>query len=198
MRMTTRYVSMWVLAVVLGLASAEARRETHPLFDLSSSREELVDLAGYGEEKLSTVLITGSVLCLDQAASIQPQPISGARVGLTCSSGGDKTRKSVWEETETDDYGDFTIDLPSHLHGTQNLHKVCQVKVVRVPSQTHCKASSARMQHKGIKLSSARNGVRTYTAGKIKLQQHMKPGSRQPTGSAKTWFANLPIYKWRG
>uniref|UniRef100_A0A7N0UV60 Uncharacterized protein n=1 Tax=Kalanchoe fedtschenkoi TaxID=63787 RepID=A0A7N0UV60_KALFE len=188
MRMTTR--SVWVLAVVLGLALAEARRQTHPLLDLSSSREELVDLlAGYGEEKLSTVLITESVLCLDQAASTQPQPISGARVGLACSSGGDKTRKSTWEETETDEYGDFQlIFLPTSTGLRISTESV---------NQTHCKASYARIQHKGIKLSSARNGVRTYTAGKIKLQ-HVRPGSRQPTGCAKTWFANLPLYKWQG
>lgn len=33
--------------------------------DLSEllSREEMVNMAGYGEEKLSTVLVTGSVLC---------------------------------------------------------------------------------------------------------------------------------------
>uniref|UniRef100_A0A7N0UI67 Uncharacterized protein n=1 Tax=Kalanchoe fedtschenkoi TaxID=63787 RepID=A0A7N0UI67_KALFE len=159
-----------VMVVVLGMVSGEARRELHPLFGLSS-REELVDLAGYGEEKLSTVLITGSVLCLDHAASNHPQPVSGARVGVRCGSGGEKARKSSWEETVTDEYGDFTVDLPSHLHGIQNLDKACRVEVVHVPSQSHCKASFARMKRRGVELSSARNGVRRYSTGKIILHQ---------------------------
>lgn len=72
---------MWIflMIVVLGLGLAVAGRglHPHPIFD-SSSREELVDLAGYGEEKLSTVLITGSVFCPEHNdGPAPPRPVSG-------------------------------------------------------------------------------------------------------------------------
>ncbi|KAF9679340.1 hypothetical protein SADUNF_Sadunf06G0004900 [Salix dunnii] len=41
---------------------ASTAKAKNPLMEFSS-REELVQLAGYGEEKLSTVLVTGTVLC---------------------------------------------------------------------------------------------------------------------------------------
>lgn len=52
--------------------------ENNHLFE-SYSREELVRIAGYGEEKLSTVLITGSVhceACLNEA-QLYAWPVSG-------------------------------------------------------------------------------------------------------------------------
>ncbi|CAM8908564.1 unnamed protein product [Rhodiola kirilowii] len=187
---------MCVLMLVLELGFAR-----HSLLDLSS-REELVELAGYGEEKLSTVLITGSVFSQD---SIQLQPVSGAKVGVTCSPGRKKTRKSSWEEETviTDEFGDFTIDLPSHLHGTQNLDKACQVKIIHVPARGHYKRSFGRMEYKEIKLSSARNGVRIYTAGKIILQRlESEDGpsvAKLPIQlSTLIRYAKLPIHKWRG
>lgn len=44
------------------------------------SREDMVQVAGYGEEKLSTVLVTGTVLChacLDEGSRNPSLPISG-------------------------------------------------------------------------------------------------------------------------
>ncbi|KAJ6317068.1 hypothetical protein OIU78_020198 [Salix suchowensis] len=46
-------------AVTLQASMAEAEKPWHEF----SNREELVQLAGYGEERLSTVLVTGTVLC---------------------------------------------------------------------------------------------------------------------------------------
>jgi hypothetical protein len=48
-----------MLNIVVGLSGVE---DYHHLFG-SSSRDEVVEIAGYGEEKLSTVLITGSLHC---------------------------------------------------------------------------------------------------------------------------------------
>ena len=55
-------------------------------FDISN-RDEIVQVAGYGEEKLSTVLITGTVFCSkacfasrqsnQQLLQVSPMPISG-------------------------------------------------------------------------------------------------------------------------
>ncbi|PRQ28210.1 hypothetical protein RchiOBHm_Chr5g0000571 [Rosa chinensis] len=44
-------------------------QQQNPLHQLLSSRKDLVQIAGYGEEKLSTVLITGSVHC-EEACSL--------------------------------------------------------------------------------------------------------------------------------
>ena len=51
-----------LLLLIFMLESHEAAGVDNPLFELSS-RDEVVQMAGYGEEKLSTVLITGSVNC---------------------------------------------------------------------------------------------------------------------------------------
>jgi len=50
-----------LLNIVLG-SPPSGIEDYHNLFGLSS-REEVVEIAGYGEEKLSTVLITGSLHC---------------------------------------------------------------------------------------------------------------------------------------
>lgn len=42
-----------------------------------SSRKDSVNWAGYGEEKLSTVVISGKVICHSKA-SMQTNPISGS------------------------------------------------------------------------------------------------------------------------
>lgn len=53
------YHALVILMLLIGpLASGHEY-----LFDSSSSRDEVVHMAGYGEEKLSTVLITGSLNC---------------------------------------------------------------------------------------------------------------------------------------
>ena len=53
----------------------------NPLVEFSS-REELAEMAGYGEEKLSTVLVSGTVLCEacsdDQNGLTNPQTVSGS------------------------------------------------------------------------------------------------------------------------
>lgn len=45
-------------------------------FKLSTRDDELVQMAGYGEEKLSTILVTGSVICEASfdGAGDQPHP----------------------------------------------------------------------------------------------------------------------------
>ena len=54
--------------------------EEDPLFELSN-QEDFVQMAGYGEEKLSTVLVTGSVHCEaclhGHEAELHAWPISG-------------------------------------------------------------------------------------------------------------------------
>lgn len=58
--------------IVLGLGV----EDDHQLLDLSN-RDEVVEIAGYGEEKLSTVLITGSLHCGGDHHHPHAMPIPG-------------------------------------------------------------------------------------------------------------------------
>ncbi|OVA02188.1 Pollen Ole e 1 allergen/extensin [Macleaya cordata] len=142
--------------------------EENPLVEFSS-RSDLVEMAGYGEQKLSSVLVTGTVICdvcLGREADIHAWPVSGALVGVSCKSEGNKKTNLVKEIT--DDYGEFNIDLPSHLHGIPNLDKSCIVRVLRLPKSSPCRPSFIKKPEM-IKLSLADNGIRTFTTGRLKL-----------------------------
>ncbi|TKY53912.1 Pollen Ole e 1 allergen/extensin [Spatholobus suberectus] len=156
---------MLLFIVVLAYLAAG---EDNPLFELSS-RDEVVQIAGYGEEKLSTVLITGSVNC---EARDQPHawPVQGASVAVNCNSHGSKWKgKSMVARGVTDEFGDFMVDLPSHLHAIPNLEKICTVKIHRIPKESLCRPAHIK-KHKGLWLSSFGNGIRTYNAGNIRIQ----------------------------
>lgn len=72
-------MSLVLLVFFLGTTKAvTAGREA--LMPEVWSREDMVQVAGYGEEKLSTVLVTGTVLChtcLDKVSRDPSVPISG-------------------------------------------------------------------------------------------------------------------------
>ncbi|KAM4101609.1 hypothetical protein ACB094_05G156500 [Castanea mollissima] len=144
--------------------------EEDPLYELNS-QEEMVHLAGYGEEKLSTVLVTGSVHCQaclhGHEAQLTEWPISGALVVVNCHKSGKRSR-SRWEQVRTDEFGDFTVDLPSQLHSIPNLEQKCSVKVLRIPKNSPCQPAYVKKQ-KGLKLLSLGNGIRTYSAGTIRF-----------------------------
>ncbi|XP_073308686.1 uncharacterized protein [Primulina huaijiensis] len=141
--------------------------------------ELLVDLAGYGEEKLSTVVISGTLLChagANDQISIHPSPVSGASMAVFCGTNG-RTKK-LWEKGTTDSFGEFIIDLPSHLHAIPNLEKTCLVKILHLPKNSPCRQAFTG-KHKGIELRSRRGGVRTYTTNNIHLMakpshEHMR------------------------
>ncbi|CAJ1941525.1 unnamed protein product [Sphenostylis stenocarpa] len=157
-----------MLLLIFALASLAAG-EDNPLLELLSNRDEVVHIAGYGEEKLSTVLITGSVHC---EAPHQPHawPLQGVWVGVKCHSHG---RKWKWKSSmvargESDEFGEFIVELPSHLHAIPNLEKVCSVKIHRIP-EASCRPGRVK-KPKGLSLSSFGNGIRTYNAGNIRIQ----------------------------
>ncbi|KAI4296049.1 hypothetical protein L6164_036039 [Bauhinia variegata] len=157
-----------VLLFLCFVGGSPAAGEDNSLFMLTS-REEMVQMAGYGEERLSTVLVTGSVQC-DAALHAHSWPISGALVAVNCHSHASKRKdKSVVARGVTDEFGDFIIDLPSHLHAIPDLEKICSVKVRRIPKGSMCRPTSVK-RHKGLILSSFGNGIRTYSAGEIRFQ----------------------------
>ncbi|EOA17607.1 hypothetical protein CARUB_v10005967mg [Capsella rubella] len=141
-------VSMTLVSMV---AFGEAARERW-------TRNEMVEMAGYGEQKLSSVLLTASLL------SSSSSPIPGATVGIKCRSGHKK--RSKWIKGVTNDLGQFVIDLPSHLHAIPDLNKACIIKPLSVPKPYQCSSKI----HRGIQLLSSSNGSRVYTAGDITLQ----------------------------
>lgn len=190
----------------------------NPLVELSS-RAELVNIAGYGEEKLSTVTVTGKVLChacMGGKFPVPTHPVSGtiiiiliimitdmiilmkgiqndsvvslfcfafalfvgAKVSVFCGSSG-KSNKS-WARGSSDEYGDFFIDLPSHLHAIPNLEKVCSVRVLQLPKSSLCRPAFTG-KHKGLKLVSIGDGARAYTADDILLMPRSLGGSNKRT-----------------
>ncbi|KAL2339286.1 hypothetical protein Fmac_013732 [Flemingia macrophylla] len=162
------YFCVLVMLLLILVGASPAAGEDNPLLELSS-RDEVVQIAGYGEEKLSTVLITGSLHC---ESPDQPHawPIQGASVGVNCHSHGSKWRgKSVVAGGVTDEFGEFMIDLPSHLHAIPNLERVCTVKIHRIPKASLCRQGHVKKQ-KGLRLSSFGNGIRTYNAGNIRIK----------------------------
>lgn len=159
------------------VASVAAAGRENPLVELSS-RDDLIELAGYGEEKLSTVVVSGTVLCnscLDRNSHRQPHPIRGGLVAVSCHATGKSTRKSNWVRGMTDEYGEFFLDLPSHLHAIPNLENKCIVKILQLPKNSPCHRAFTG-KHKRIKLISSGNGSRVYTTQGI----HLTPKSTQP------------------
>ncbi|XP_047956312.1 uncharacterized protein LOC125202044 [Salvia hispanica] len=137
-------------------------------------RDDLVQWAGYGEEKLSTVVIAGTILCnAGQPSlnpSINPHPVSGAKVSVVCGTNR-KAKKGSTAKGRTDVSGRFLIDLPSHLHAIPNLEKVCHVRVVHIPVSSPCIKACAAKHNKPIALSSVDQGIRTYTTHDIHLSR---------------------------
>ncbi|XP_021295231.1 uncharacterized protein LOC110424841 [Herrania umbratica] len=177
--------TLGVVIMLLFIQSSMAESDEHPLLYESSSREEMIQMAGYGEEKLSTVLVTGAVLCeacLHAEPQLRAWPISGALVAVKCQTPCKRISGSA--QAVTDEYGDFLIDLPSHLHGIPNLPKICAVKVLRIPKNSMCRPAFVK-KHKGLRFSSVGNGIRTYTAGRIRFQHITSKPLKACIGRAK-------------
>ncbi|KAM7263371.1 hypothetical protein ACFE04_001054 [Oxalis oulophora] len=174
----------------------ESSTAENPWFELTS-REDMVKMAGYGEEKLSTVLISGSVLCkeycLPDDQLLRQLPVKGALVGVHCHTKGN-TKSISCSEAVTDEYGDFLIDLPSHLHAIPNLEKICSVKVVRLPKESPCRSTYVRKQN-GLKLDSVGDGVRMYTAGSLKLNDLSSKSSNACIKQKRSGTKQGRIYK---
>ncbi|XP_016439494.1 uncharacterized protein LOC107765368 [Nicotiana tabacum] len=149
----------------------------NPLVEFSNG-EELGKMAGYGEEKLSTVIIHGTLLCHHHQSCadiidthLPPHPVSGANVAVFCGTSEGKVRGSSWSKNITNESGKFVIDLPSHLHSIPNLENTCKIQLLHLPKDSLCRRHSfTRKQYKrSIKLTSIGDGIRIYTTHKIQL-----------------------------
>ncbi|MQM07914.1 hypothetical protein Taro_040756 [Colocasia esculenta] len=162
---------------------------------LQYSREELSRVAGYGEEPLSSVLVAGTVVCdvcLQGETEFRTSYVQGAKVAVRCKTE-DMKKNFSWAHGRTDEYGDFTVDLPSQLHATPNLESACMVRVVRAPRASPCRGVRLRSKST-VKLSSVGNSIRVYSAGIIRLESYSTSSStaglcmrRRSDGSESMW-----------
>jgi hypothetical protein len=104
----------------------------------------------------------------------------GAKVAVTCeSAGASQAADNSAVFGMTDEYGNFTIDLPSQLHATPNLDKACAVQVLELPKDSSCHSlHRSTTSTYGLGLSSQEDGIRAYTAGVIRLQHTDTPSDR--------------------
>ncbi|RZR91089.1 hypothetical protein BHM03_00019176 [Ensete ventricosum] len=130
---------------------------------------ELVRVTGYGDERLSIVLVTGTVLCIETVkfTDINLAVSEGAKVAVACKTEG--RRKLSWAYGLTDDDGEFIVDLPSHLHANPKLEEDCIVRVLRVPKKGSFCDLVAGVRSNHITLSSVGESIRVYTAGTLIL-----------------------------
>jgi hypothetical protein len=102
----------------------------------------------------------------------------GAKVAVTCESAGSSQAASS-AFGMTDEYGNFTVDLPSQLHATPNLEKACAVQVLELPKDSSsCHSLHRSTSTYGLELSSQEDGIRAYTTGVIRLQHTDTPSDR--------------------
>lgn len=174
----SNYIIFLFLFCVVNGPTTGAKEKTDPMTEFFNT-DETIKFAGYGEDKLSTVLVTGTLLC--HPLYQRPFPISGASVAVSCQPGR-KTKQSNQIQSTTDENGDFLFDLPSNLHGIPNLEKICCVSVLQLPTGSPCKPAFTG-KHKGITLSDIGEGLRTYTAGIIQLRPKTADISRHAGGS---------------
>ncbi|KAK7303419.1 hypothetical protein RJT34_14325 [Clitoria ternatea] len=96
----------------------------HGCHTLSTRWDEMVQMAGYGEETLSTDLLTGSVYCESyRSFGCCQLPWSWHQ----------EEGKSKVAQGVGDEFGDFIVNLLSHLHAIPNLEKICRVKILQIP-----------------------------------------------------------------
>lgn len=86
-----------------------------------------------------------------------------------------------WAYGKTDESGEFSIDLPSHLHANPKLEEDCGVGVLRIPKAKGSSACNMAMgrRFEPIKLSSVREGTRVYSVGTLTLSYGAKSLKKQ-------------------
>lgn len=95
--------------------------------------------------------------------------VEGARIGVGCRTNEESTRKTNWTCGTTDEFGEFMVDLPSHLHAAPWLEESCMVRVLLMPKECLCR-SNPGMVFRDLKLSSGGNNIRVYSAGTLRCR----------------------------
>ncbi|XP_047330193.1 uncharacterized protein LOC124933794 [Impatiens glandulifera] len=138
------------------------------------SEKQVHKTLDHGKEKLSTVLISGSVLCMacgslgkTTPTTTYGEPVSGALVAVSCHVGRGKNIPN-WFEGKTSEGGRFSIHLPSQLYVIPNLDKRCLIEIIGLPKSCLCRHSFTG-KRVGMKLGSVDNGTRVYIANILRL-----------------------------
>ncbi|XP_015699053.2 uncharacterized protein LOC102720850 [Oryza brachyantha] len=139
---------------------------------------ELARIAGYGEEPVSTVVVSGQVaceFCVRPGSDLLTFELPGAKIAVACQTEG-PIRRANSAFGATDELGNFTIHLPSRLHATPRLENACVVRVLRLPPDSACGLRHRAAASYRLRQSPATaDGVRAYTAGVIRLQHGDTP-----------------------
>jgi len=140
---------------------------------LTKARAESIECAGYGEKRLSNVVVVGNVFCdtcfKHQFSEEGSHVIIDALVALECIINR-KTTASV-NVGKSDENGDFSVDVPSPFHPKERMNR-CSVRLLN-SSEGSCNTPSTTAPYK-LSLKSNTNGVRTYTAGSLSYRpQHI-------------------------
>ncbi|RLN38977.1 uncharacterized protein C2845_PM01G46180 [Panicum miliaceum] len=183
-----------LLLLLLRLVTAAAKAEQEALLpaepmELYFSPAELARIAGYGEEPVSLVLVSGQVaceLCLRPGSDLLAFELPGAKVALLCKTDGPNDQVADSAFATTDAFGNFTIDLPSQLHATANLERACTVKVLQLPADSSCRLRHCPSTTYGLRLSSEEDGIRAYTTGVIRLQNSDTPHDKCVSAEERT------------
>ncbi|KAF8686238.1 hypothetical protein HU200_043622 [Digitaria exilis] len=170
--------ALLLLALVVTAAAAEEEALAMEPMELYFSPAELARMAGYGEEPVSSVSVSGHVaceLCLRPGSDLLAFELPGAKVAVLCETDGPNDEVANSAFATTDEFGNFSIDLPSQLHATANLERACSVKVLQLPEDSSCRLHHHPSTSYGLKLFFEEDGVRAYTTGEIPLQNSDTP-----------------------
>eukprot|EP01018_Ginkgo_biloba_P017125 Gb_35755 [translate_table: standard] len=122
----------------------------------------------------SSVVVMGSVFCdtcLELKLSQTTYFISGTSVAVECNI--NRKTSTVSIQAETDENGQFAVELPSIFHSGDQLNK-CSVRLLNSPEGL-CDIPSSKFKSSKLALTSNLNGVQTYNAGSFSCRMQNVP-----------------------
>nr|ABK26139.1 unknown [Picea sitchensis] len=129
-----------------------------------------------GQEKDSSVVVVGKVFCdtcLEHRLSENSYFISGASIAVEC--GLNRKTMTLSIIGETDENGEFRVELPSNILQSADQLNKCWVSPRNSPLRS-CKIPSTSAPSK-LTLQSVSNGVVTYSAGSFSYRHETVPPS---------------------
>jgi len=131
------------------------------------------------EDKASgSVVVTGNVFCdtcLEGRRSENGYVISGASVAVECRLNR-KTMITVSIRGETDEKGEFKVELPLNIFESADQLSMCSVKLLKSTDKS-CRIPSKSAPASSLTLQSFVNGILTYSAGSFSYRHETAPGS---------------------
>ncbi|KAL2335385.1 hypothetical protein Fmac_016598 [Flemingia macrophylla] len=126
------------------------------------------------DKKLPSAVVVGTVYCdtcFQQDFSTGSHFISGASVAIECKVG--SSIRSFKKEVETDEHGEFKMQLPFKLRKHAKRIKRCTFKLIS-SSEPHCAVASVATSS-SMRLKTRKQGEHTFTAGSFSFKPMEKP-----------------------